>query len=72
MRISWEELEEALEDDDNSGFCLDCGNRQDGCEPDARMYECEDCGRNAVYGAEEVLMMGAYDDSGDFDEGGEG
>jgi hypothetical protein len=25
-------------------------------EPDARKYECESCGANSVYGAEELLM----------------
>lgn len=45
---------------DNSGFCLACGETQDGCEPDARGYECESCGEHEVFGAEECLMMGAY------------
>lgn len=45
---------------DNPGFCLACGEEQDGCEPDARRYECECCGARKVYGAEEVLIMGAY------------
>lgn len=42
---------------DNPGFCLCCGGEQDGCEPDAREYECEACGEPAVYGAEELLFM---------------
>lgn len=42
---------------DNSGFCTACGEEQDGCEPDARNYECESCGKREVYGAEELLMM---------------
>ena len=29
---------------DNPGFCLACGSEQEGCEPDARNYECEECG----------------------------
>lgn len=41
---------------DNPGFCIACGNEQGGCEPDARGYECEVCGENAVYGADELLM----------------
>lgn len=41
---------------DNPGFCLACGNEQDGCEPDAREYECEACGEHEVYGAEELMM----------------
>lgn len=42
---------------DNPGFCLACGNEQEGCEPDAREYTCEACGEKQVYGACEILMM---------------
>ena len=45
---------------DNPGFCIACGHEQEGCESDARGYECEECGEGRVYGAEEVLLMGAY------------
>ena len=41
---------------DNPGFCRACGNEQEDCEPDARGYECEACGKNEVYGAAELLM----------------
>lgn len=41
---------------DNPGFCLACGEEQEGCEPDARQYECEACGARRVYGAEELLL----------------
>ncbi len=41
---------------DNPGFCISCGFEQDGCEPDAREYECASCGEHTVYGAEELLM----------------
>lgn len=48
----------AAEDDmSNTGFCLACGNEQHNCEPDAREYECEECGERKVYGAEELLIM---------------
>ena len=43
--------------DDYIGICIACGNEQEGVEPDARGYECEDCGKHKVYGAEELLMM---------------
>jgi hypothetical protein len=46
---------------DNPGFCTCCGADADGCEPDARNYECEMCGEPAVYGAAELLMMTAWD-----------
>lgn len=45
---------------DNPGFCVACGHEQDGCEPDAVQYECEECQRNCVYGAEELLIMMAF------------
>ena len=59
------ELLEAVEaqmfGDENPGFCTKCYNRQEGCEPDARNYECESCGEKEVYGAQELLMMGYAD-----------
>lgn len=39
---------------DNPGFCIECGLENEGCEPDARDYECEGCGENAVFGADEI------------------
>lgn len=42
---------------DNPGFCTACGLEADGCEPDARNYECEGCGAHEVFGAEELLLM---------------
>jgi hypothetical protein len=49
-------------EDDNMGICFECGNEQGGCEPDARKYECENCGQMAVFGAEEIIIMnGEYD-----------
>jgi len=49
---------EAIAEDSYSGFCTECGNEQDGCEPDARNYKCEACGSRSVFGAEELLIMG--------------
>lgn len=43
---------------DNEGFCLACGESQSGVEPDAQRYECESCGKNKVYGAEELILRG--------------
>lgn len=54
--FSLELIQEAMEND--GGFCLDCGEPADGCEPDARRYECDACGERQVYGAEELLLMG--------------
>jgi hypothetical protein len=42
---------------ENPGFCLSCGEKVEGVEPDARDYTCECCGEPCVYGAAEVLMM---------------
>lgn len=43
---------------DNPGFCLECGEEAEGVEPDARNYECEACGANRVFGAEEIFICG--------------
>lgn len=51
-----EAVERRMNSLDNPGFCIKCGKEQDGCEPDAREYECESCGTNTVYGADELLM----------------
>ncbi len=55
--VTIEQIMAAVEQDDNLGICLACGEEQGGCEPDARGYECESCGQRKVYGAEELLMM---------------
>lgn len=52
-------IEEAMEMNDNlEGGCLACGAIREGCEPDARNYECDVCGEREVYGAEELMLMG--------------
>lgn len=53
-------VEEAEGSLDNPGICLACGEDAEGCEPDARGYECECCERRAVYGATEILLCGYY------------
>jgi len=55
-RFTLEEIEEASEL--MQGFCVACGAVRECCEPDARRYECEDCGKRHVYGAEEIMLMG--------------
>jgi len=57
MQVTMEQVIEAIEEDDNVGFCLACGETAYYVEPDARNYECECCGKNRVFGAEEILMM---------------
>lgn len=36
----------------STGFCRECGEEREGCEPDAQGYECEACGAHAVDSAE--------------------
>ena len=55
--IDPDELMAAVEADNHSGFCTACGEEQGGCEPDARDYTCDSCGKNRVFGAMEVLLM---------------
>lgn len=45
---------------DNPGVCLACGNDQDGTEPDAENYTCDECGESCVMGAQQILIAGAY------------
>ena len=47
--------------DGDPGGCTACGDEADRCEPDARNYKCESCGELAVFGAQELLMMGLAD-----------
>lgn len=54
------EIIEAVENDDNLGFCLSCGFCQGCCEPDARNYKCENCGERRVFGAQELLFRIAF------------
>lgn len=54
------ELTDAIENDDNMGFCIKCGEPADGVEPDAERYTCECCEKAAVYGAEQLLLLGLY------------
>ena len=70
-RPTFEEVQEAIEGDNSTGFCLACGEEAGGVEPDARRYICEACGAPKVYGAEELVMMGLVAPSRDDDEGDE-
>jgi len=60
-KVTLEQVMTAVESGDYIGICIGCGYEQEGVEPDARKYECEDCGERKVYGAEELLFaMGGY------------
>lgn len=57
VTIHMDDIIEAVESGEMYGFCIACGSLADGVEPDARRYECDQCGARKVYGAEELLMM---------------
>lgn len=58
--ITEERIIEAIESSyltlSNPGFCVACGYSQEGCEPDARSYVCDNCSKPAVFGAEELMF----------------
>ena len=56
--ISTKRILAAVEADDNLGFCTACGEEAFGVEPDACGYTCESCDEPAVYGAQELLLLG--------------
>ena len=41
---------------DNPGFCKNCGKSSNSCEPDAENNTCDHCGKNEVFGAEQLLV----------------
>jgi len=53
-------LLQAAQAQNNTGFCLACGEEMANIEPDARRAECESCGALKVYGAEDLLVRGLY------------
>ena len=57
QRLSLDQIMAAVESGDGTGFCRACGHEADGCEPDARNYTCDNCGKDQVFGAEELLLM---------------
>jgi DNA-directed RNA polymerase subunit RPC12/RpoP len=56
-KVDLDDVMSAIENEEYMGFCVDCGAEAYNVEPDAREYECEECGAQAVYGAEELLIM---------------
>jgi predicted RNA-binding Zn-ribbon protein involved in translation (DUF1610 family) len=55
--VSLARIMKAAESGEYVGFCLACGKKAYEVEPDARKYECEECGEAKVYGAEELVIM---------------
>jgi hypothetical protein len=58
VTIDPDRIIQVVEEDEGLGFCTACGAERECCEPDAREYECEECGKSTVYGAAELLLMG--------------
>ena len=54
--ITEDRLLKVIQSDEPIGFCIECGADNWGVEPDAREYECDECGCSAVFGAEEILF----------------
>lgn len=46
----------AVEEDNNEGFCTECGEEHYQCEPDMQGGICETCGTETVVGAGELLI----------------
>jgi hypothetical protein len=57
MKVTLDQIMDAVEEDDNKGFCTACGEEAYEVEPDARRYRCDSCGERQVYGAQELLFM---------------
>lgn len=49
-------IEQNFGEPDNLGLCRACGFEQDGVEPDATGYPCENCGELEVTGIEVLLL----------------
>ena len=45
-RVTQEEAENMMFGLDSIGYCRACGAERSGCEPDARGYECYECGEH--------------------------
>lgn len=60
MIMDEDEYQEMVED--CMGFCMHCNKfTRESTEPDARDYECPECGNATVIGAEEALMNGCIE-----------
>jgi len=57
LELILDAAERQMTDLDNPGFCVKCGTEYDDCEPDMRNRKCEECGKNQVFGAAELVMM---------------
>lgn len=60
--VTFEQIESAIAQDNYIGFCASCGEEHSNCEPDMQKEKCQACGKFEVYGAEQLLIAGKYDD----------
>ena len=60
VRIDQDVLLQAVAEDSGCGFCLSCGSEHYCVKPDAEEYKCKACGEHSVFGAEQVLLYGAF------------
>lgn len=58
--LTFDQIQSALEQDDNIGFCTSCGELHSNIEPDARNYKCSNCGLFQVFGVEQIIIEGLY------------
>jgi hypothetical protein len=58
LEMSYEEFVD-LESEGGHGYCLICHQEHDDyVDPDGRNIRCVHCGNHAVYGLEELMIMG--------------
>lgn len=55
IHMTLKEVEDLAED--YCGVCIECGNVRNDCEPDARNYDCYDCGKKSVFGMDEAILQ---------------
>ena len=56
-KVTLQRILDAVNSGEYIGICRACGHEQDGVEPDARRYKCDNCDACQVYGAEELLFI---------------
>lgn len=56
-KLTLERITRAVRRDDMTGFCIECGVTVKPVEPDAERVRCSRCGKDKVFGAEQLLLM---------------
>lgn len=55
---------EAVQADDLIGICIECGDESSPWEPDARKCTCESCGKDGIFGVDEMLLCRMFHTQG--------